>query len=50
LDCEDIRPDAMRPDPPSTYPANTCSGWVPRSSDGWPGNYDYVAINTSPDG
>jgi hypothetical protein len=44
FDCEDIRPDAMRP---SLY---TCTGWVPRSQDGWPGNYDYVAIDTSPDG
>jgi dienelactone hydrolase len=49
FDCEDIRPDAMRPDPPSTYPSNTCSGWVPAASDGWPGAYDYVAIDTSPD-
>jgi dienelactone hydrolase len=47
--CEDFRPDPMRPDPPSTYPANTCSGFVPQSQDGWPGNYDYVAIATSPD-
>jgi hypothetical protein len=28
----------------------TCSGWVPAASDGWPGNYDYVAIDTSSDG
>jgi dienelactone hydrolase len=49
FECEDIRPDAMRPSPPSTYPANTCSGWVPAASDGWPGNYDYVVIDTSPD-
>jgi dienelactone hydrolase len=47
--CEDFRPDAMRPDPPSTYPANTCSGFVPQAQDGWPGTYDYVAIATSPD-
>jgi dienelactone hydrolase len=50
FDCEDIRPDAMRPDPPSTYPASTCPGFIPRSQDGWPGNYDFVAIDTSPDG
>jgi dienelactone hydrolase len=50
FDCEDIRPDAMRPDPPSTYPANTCSGWIPAADDGWPGNYDYVSIDTTPDG
>ncbi len=50
FDCEDIRPDAMRPDPPSTFPSNTCTGWVPAADDGWPGNYDYVAIDTSPDG
>jgi dienelactone hydrolase len=50
FDCEDVRPDAMRPNPPSTWPANTCSGWVPRAQDGWPGNYDFVAIDTSPDG
>jgi dienelactone hydrolase len=44
FDCEGIRPDAMRP-------ANdACSGWVPAASDGWPGNYEYVAIDTSPDG
>jgi dienelactone hydrolase len=43
FDCEDIRPDAMRPS------NDTCSGWVPAASDGWPGNYDYVAIDTSPD-
>jgi dienelactone hydrolase len=47
--CEDFRPDAMRPDPPSTYPASTCSGFVPRAQDGWPGDYDYLAIATSPD-
>jgi dienelactone hydrolase len=50
FDCEDIRPDAMRPSPPSTYPANTCSGWTPTANDGWPGNYDYVAIDATPDG
>ena len=50
FDCEDIRPDPMRTDPPSTYPADTCSGWVPAAGDGWPGVYDYVAIDTSPDG
>jgi dienelactone hydrolase len=49
FDCEDIRPDAMRPDPPST-PDHKCTGFIPRAQDGWPGNYDYVAINTSPDG
>jgi dienelactone hydrolase len=49
FDCEDIRPDAMRPDPPSTYPNNTCSDWVPRAQDGWPGEYDYLSIDTSPD-
>jgi dienelactone hydrolase len=49
FECEDIRPDAMRPNPPSTYPANTCAGFVPRAQDGWPGEYDYVAIATSPD-
>ena len=50
FDCEDIRPDAMRPDPPSTYPANTCSGWIPAASDGWPDNYDYLKIDTAADG
>jgi dienelactone hydrolase len=50
FDCEDIRPDAMRPDPPSTFPANTCSGWIPAAHDGWPGNYDYLKIDTTPDG
>jgi dienelactone hydrolase len=49
FDCEDFRPDPMRPDPPSTWPNNTCSGFVPKAQDGWPGNYDYVAIDTSPD-
>jgi dienelactone hydrolase len=49
FDCEDFRPDPMRPNPPSTYPASTCSGFVPRSQDGWQGEYDYVAIATSPD-
>lgn len=49
FDCEDFRPDPMRPSPPSTYPGNTCPGLVPRSDDGWPGDYDYVAIATSPD-
>jgi hypothetical protein len=44
FDCEDIRPDAMRPN------GTTCTGWVPAAGDGWPGNYDYVAIDTSPDG
>jgi hypothetical protein len=34
----------MRPAPPSN-----CSGWIPAASDGWPGNYDYVAIDTTPD-
>ena len=48
FDCEDIRPDPMRPDPPST-PDQACSGFVPRAQDGWPGGYDYVAIATSPD-
>jgi hypothetical protein len=48
FDCEDIRPDPMRPGPPST-PDHTCSGFVPRAQDGWPGEYDYVAIATSPD-
>jgi hypothetical protein len=49
FDCEDIRPDAMRPSPPST-PDQHCPGFIPEASDGWPGNYDYVAIDTSPDG
>jgi hypothetical protein len=49
FDCEDIRPDPMRASPPSTWPANTCSGFVPRAQDGWPGEYDYVAIAASPD-
>jgi dienelactone hydrolase len=49
FDCEDIRPDPMRPDPPST-PHQPCSGFIPRAEDGWPGEYDYVAIATSPDG
>jgi dienelactone hydrolase len=44
FDCEDIRPDPMRPSP------HTCTGFVPRAQDGWPGEYDYVAIATSPDG
>ena len=50
FDCEDIRPDAMRPDPPSSYPAGTCPGFVPRAQDGFASDYDYVAIVTSPDG
>jgi dienelactone hydrolase len=50
FDCEDFRPDPMRPDPPSTYPVNTCSSFVPAAQDGWPGEYDYIAIDTSPDG
>jgi dienelactone hydrolase len=50
FDCEDIRPDPMRPESPSTYPANNCSGWIPAAHDGWPGHYDYVAIDTTPDG
>src|SRR3954467_2983484 len=50
FDCEDIRPDAMRPSPPSTYPAATWSGWLPSASDGWPGDYSSVAIDTTPDG
>ena len=49
FDCEDIRPDAMR-HPSSTYPAGTCPGFLPAASDGWPGNYDYVKIDTTPDG
>jgi dienelactone hydrolase len=49
FDCEDLRPDPMRPEPPSTYPESTCSGFVPRARDGWSGDYDYVAIATSPD-
>jgi dienelactone hydrolase len=44
FDCEDFRPDPMRPEPPSTCPA-----FLPRAQDGWPGEYDYVAIATSPD-
>ncbi len=50
FDCEEIRPDAMRPAPPSTYPDARCRGFVPAASDGWPGSYDYVAIDTTPDG
>ena len=46
FDCEDIRPDAMRPNPPSTFPTG-CSGWV--SNDGWPGDYDFLDLVTSPD-
>jgi dienelactone hydrolase len=49
FDCEDIRPDPMRPDSPSTWPNNTCSGWVPQAQDGFAGTYDYVKIDTSPD-
>jgi dienelactone hydrolase len=49
FDCEDIRPDAMRPNPPSAYPAGTCPGFVPRAKDGWRGEYDYVTIATSAD-
>jgi hypothetical protein len=49
FDCEDIRPDAMRPDPPSTYPADTCPGFVSQANDGWPGTYDFLTIDTSPD-
>jgi dienelactone hydrolase len=45
FDCEDIRPEPMRPNE-----ASPCSGFVPRVQDGWPGEYDYVAIDTSPDG
>ena len=40
----------MRQSPPSTYPANNCTGWIPCANDGWPGNYDYVAMDPSPDG
>jgi dienelactone hydrolase len=47
--CEDFRPDPMRPDPPSTHPAGTCPGFVPAAQDGWPGEYDFVTIATSPD-
>jgi dienelactone hydrolase len=47
--CEDFRPDPMRPDAPSTYPANSCPAFIPHAQDGWPGTYDYVAIATSPD-
>jgi dienelactone hydrolase len=49
FDCEDIRPDAMRPDPPST-PDHNCTGFIPRDQDGWPGTYDFLKIDTSPDG
>jgi hypothetical protein len=27
-----------------------CSGFIPAAQDGWPGNCDYVAIDTTPDG
>jgi hypothetical protein len=49
-DCEDIRPDPMRPSAPSIWPATTCGvAFTPQTQDGWPGEYDYVAIATSPD-
>jgi dienelactone hydrolase len=50
FDCEDFRPDAMRASPPSTYPENSCPAFTPAASDGWPGEYSYVAIATSSDG
>jgi hypothetical protein len=28
---------------------NGCAGMVPEADDGWPGNYSYIAIDTSPD-
>jgi dienelactone hydrolase len=34
-DCEDLR--------------DGCPGMVPAADDGWPGNYSYIAIDTSPD-
>jgi hypothetical protein len=34
----------------STYPANTCSGFVPAASDGWPGDHSFISIDTTPDG
>jgi hypothetical protein len=35
-DCEDLR--------------DGCSGMVPTADDGWPGDYSYIAIDTTPDG
>jgi dienelactone hydrolase len=35
FDCEDLR--------------DGCPGMVPRAEDGWPGDYSYIAIDTSPD-
>jgi dienelactone hydrolase len=50
FDCEDIRPDAMRPDPPSIWPATSCgTTFTPQAQDGWPGEYSHLAIDTSPD-
>ena len=50
-DCEDMRPDAMRPDPPSLYPATSCGApFTPQANDGWAGDYSYITIDTTPDG
>jgi dienelactone hydrolase len=35
FDCEDLR--------------DGCPGMVPTADDGWPGNYSYISIDTSPD-
>jgi hypothetical protein len=35
FDCEDLR--------------DGCPGMVPEADDGWPGNYSYIAIDTTPD-
>jgi dienelactone hydrolase len=51
FDCEDMRTDAMRPNPPSLYPATSCGATLtPQASDGWPGDYSYISIDTTPDG
>jgi dienelactone hydrolase len=50
-DCEDFRPDPMRPAPPSLYPATSCgAAFTPQANDGWPGDYSYIKIDTTPDG
>jgi dienelactone hydrolase len=35
FDCEDLR--------------NGCAGMIPAAQDGWPGNYSYITIDTTPD-
>jgi dienelactone hydrolase len=50
-DCEDMRPDPMRPSAPSVWPATSCGAtFTPQAEDGWPGEYSHLAIDTSRDG